>query len=257
MSLRPRANCQSPLEKVAPDAHPGRLSHVLSVGVKNDATPKVRDMRSYSKTIAPPPTIDPPSKEDVEDNLDTLFGAAQLTTDEYKTLASELKRRWQGATKYMHWATANPGDITKVLKANYRKSFTDQAWKNIVNAKNASRWFYAETGANCHAAIYVTDNTGDGSAYARVRVFVSIVDERKPENELSAVETQLKKIVKDIFGEEEQSWGAGITEQMPFSQIQTNIDQMITSAVNKMYAKWEDVKARAEEEAQTEDGTAM
>lgn len=165
-------------------------------------------------------------------------GAATLTKKGAAILAEEFKRRWQNASKPLHWTSSNPTELATVLKGNYRKSFPERAWKNILAGNNADRWYYSESGGNCHAKIEIDDIDDDKRGQRgmlTVTVFVSMVEDPKDE-----VEKKLAAIVDKIEGV--STLDLGNSTQMgtiTHKQIMERIDMSIVDAVFQMKAEWD------------------
>lgn len=165
-------------------------------------------------------------------------GAATLTKKGAAILAEEFKRRWQGASKPMHWTSSNPTELASVLKENYRKSFPERAWKNILAGNNADRWYYSESGGNCHAKIEIDDidnDKADQRGQLTVTVFVSMVKDPKDEMEkkLAASAEKIEGVSTLDLGNATQM--GNITHK----QMMERIDMSITDAVFQMKAEWD------------------
>jgi hypothetical protein len=171
-------------------------------------------------------------------------GALVLTKKGAATLAEEFKRRWQGASKPLHWTSSKPGELASMLKENYRKSFSERAWKNILLGNNADRWYYAESGGNCHAKIEIDDiddDKGGQRGQLTVTVFISMVEDPKDEMEkkLAAISAKIEGVSTLDLGNATQMGSIN------HKQMMERIDMSIMDAVFQMKAEWDAALARA------------
>tara|TARA_B100001057_G_C22720971_1_gene899683 strand:+ start:112 stop:1011 length:900 start_codon:yes stop_codon:yes gene_type:complete len=165
-------------------------------------------------------------------------GTATLTKKGAAILAEEFKRRWQGASKPLHWTTSKPTELATVLKENYRKTFPERAWKNILAGNNADRWYYSESGGNCHAKIEIDDIDDDkpvSYGLLTVTVFISMIDDPKDDKEkaLAASAEKLEGVSTLELGNSFQM------KSITHKQIMERIDVCIMDAVFKMTAEWD------------------
>lgn len=171
-------------------------------------------------------------------------GAAVLTRKSAARLAEEIKRRWQRATPAIHWSSSTPMQLGTLLKKNYKLSFPERAWKNIIRGNNVDKWLYSESGGNCHAEINIDDIDDDVSGQRgmlRVKVFISFNENPKDEAEkkMAAIADKLVGISALDLGNSNQM--ASITHKA----IMERIDSSIDDAVLQLKAEWDAALSKA------------
>ena len=251
MSLRPRSGQKAATAAAPVGATPGlhNLSRVLSIGIANNVTSMTKPLSENDLELTPVEfvleaeriaEIDAKfmgmSAEDRDAFMKSVKEEAKkqallakemamkrgkeafdLTKKGAMAMVNRVKLAWANAKDPAHFLTASAKDLKKRFSTDFRRTFTENGWKNLKAGKDdPERQLNIETGANMRVviefegpegkvtvAVYAPKNQAAADKLTRIRKkdLVNELDDPSYKNARDAIENMAFKMIQEVKDE--------------------------------------------------------